>query len=148
MLRTFDIIMIAAMLVAATVTYTIKYDAEKQIAVIAKLKRQIDSEKDTITLLRADWALMTQPGRLQSLVGVYERNSTSSRSKPNSLCWVSTKFRNVRLTISRRSSPAATNCLQAACLKRMPSRPAASRKAGRGTDHAAETFREKEYAGR
>ena len=34
MLRTFDIIMIAAMLVAATVTYTIKYDAEKQIAVI------------------------------------------------------------------------------------------------------------------
>src|SRR5690606_3747492 len=34
-LRTFDIIMIAAMLVAATVTYTIKYDAEKQIAVIA-----------------------------------------------------------------------------------------------------------------
>ncbi len=73
MLRTFDIIMIAAMLVAATVTYTIKYDAEKQIAVIAKLKRQIDSEKDTITLLRADWALMTQPGRLQSLVGVYEK---------------------------------------------------------------------------
>lgn len=73
MLRTFDIIMIAAMLVAATVTYTIKYDAEKQIAVIAKLKRQIESEKDTITLLRADWALMTQPGRLQSLVGVYEK---------------------------------------------------------------------------
>lgn len=72
MLRTFDIIMIAAMLVAATVTYTIKYDAEKQIAVIAKLKRQIDSEKDTITLLRADWALMNQPGRLQSLVGVPE----------------------------------------------------------------------------
>nr|WP_152849065.1 MULTISPECIES: hypothetical protein [Brucella] len=65
--------MIAAMLVAATVTYTIKYDAEKQIAVIAKLKRQIDSEKDTITLLRADWALMNQPGRLQSLVGVYEK---------------------------------------------------------------------------
>ena len=73
MLRTFDIIMIAAMLVAATVTYTIKYDAEKQIAIIAKLKRQIDSEKDTITLLRADWALMTQPGRLQSLVGVYAK---------------------------------------------------------------------------
>ncbi|MBC2885943.1 hypothetical protein H7Q97_11105 [Ochrobactrum sp. CM-21-5] len=73
MLRTFDLIMIAAMLVAATVTYTIKYDAEKQIDVIAKLRRQIDFERDTITLLRADWALMTQPGRLQSLVGVYEK---------------------------------------------------------------------------
>lgn len=73
MLRTFDLIMIAAMLVAAAVTYTIKYDAEKQVAVIAKLTRQINSERDTITLLRADWALMTQPGRLQSLTGVYEK---------------------------------------------------------------------------
>ena len=73
MLRTFDLIMIAAMLVAAAVTYTIKYDAEKQIAVIAKLTRQINSERDTITLLRADWALMTQPGRLQSLTVVYEK---------------------------------------------------------------------------
>ncbi len=73
MLRTFDLIMIAAMLVAAAVTYTIKYDAEKQVAVIAKLTRQINSERDTITLLRADWALMTQPGRLQSLTGVYDK---------------------------------------------------------------------------
>jgi hypothetical protein len=72
-LRTFDLIMIAAMLVAAAVTYTIKYDAEKQVAVIAKLTRQINSERDTITLLRADWALMTQPGRLQSLTGVYDK---------------------------------------------------------------------------
>lgn len=71
MLRTFDLILIAAMLVAATVTYKIKYDAEKQIVVINKLKRQIASEKDTITLLRADWSLMTQPGRLQNLVDVY-----------------------------------------------------------------------------
>lgn len=45
MLRTFELIMIAAMLVAATITYTIKYDAERQIAVISKLKRQIDSKK-------------------------------------------------------------------------------------------------------
>lgn len=69
--RTFELILIAAMLIAAAVTYTIKYDAERQMAVIAKLKRQIDSERDTITLLRADWALMTQPGRLQALVGIY-----------------------------------------------------------------------------
>ncbi|MFK4823536.1 hypothetical protein ACI0FM_01850 [Paenochrobactrum sp. BZR 588] len=73
MLRTFDLILIAAMLVAATVTYKIKYDSEKQIVVINKLKRQIASEKDTITLLRADWSLMTQPGRLQNLVDVYAK---------------------------------------------------------------------------
>ncbi len=72
MLRTFDIILIAAMLVAATVTYKIKYDAEKQIAVINKLKREIRHEEDTIRLLRADWSLLTQPGRLQNLVEVYD----------------------------------------------------------------------------
>ena len=72
MLRTFDIILIAAMLVAATVTYKIKYDAEKQIAVINKLKREIRHEEDTIRLLRADWSLLTQPGRLQKLVEVYD----------------------------------------------------------------------------
>nr|WP_249126719.1 hypothetical protein [Brucella oryzae] len=77
--------MIAAMLVAATVTYTIKYDAEKQIAVIGKLKRQINSEKDTITLLRADWALMTQPGRLQSLVGVYAKELNLQPIEPEQL---------------------------------------------------------------
>lgn len=71
MLRTFDLILIAAMLVAATATYKIKYDAEKQIVVINKLKRQIAAEKDTIALLRADWSLMTQPSRLQNLVDVY-----------------------------------------------------------------------------
>lgn len=73
MLRTFNLILIAAMLVAATITYSIKYDAEKRLAVISKLKRKIDAERDTITLLRADWSLMTQPGRLQNLVGVYSK---------------------------------------------------------------------------
>lgn len=80
--RTFELILIAAMLMAAAVTYTIKYDAERQMAVIAKLKRQIDSERDTITLLRADWALMTQPGRLQALVGVYDEELRLAPTEP------------------------------------------------------------------
>lgn len=73
MFRTFELIMIAAMLLAATITYTIKYDAERQITAINKLKRQITSEHDTITLLRADWALMIQPNRLQAVVATYDK---------------------------------------------------------------------------
>ncbi|WP_439272071.1 cell division protein FtsL [Pseudochrobactrum sp. HB0163] len=72
MLRTIDIILIAAMLVAATVTYKIKHDAEKQVVEIKKIQRQIASEKDTINLLKADWSLMTQPNRLQRLVDIYQ----------------------------------------------------------------------------
>nr|WP_210282208.1 hypothetical protein [Mesorhizobium sp. RMAD-H1] len=60
------------MLAAATVTYKIKYDAEKRMAEIAKLQRKIDFEKDTITLLKADWSLLTQPNRLQKLVEIYQ----------------------------------------------------------------------------
>lgn len=72
MLRTIDIILIAVMLVAATVTYKIKHDAEKQVVEIKKIQRQIAFEKDTISLLRADWSLMTQPNRLQRLADVYK----------------------------------------------------------------------------
>lgn len=72
MLRTFDIILIAVMLVAATVTYKIKHDAEKQVVEIRKIQRQIAFEKDTISLLKADWSLMTQPNRLQRLTDVYQ----------------------------------------------------------------------------
>ncbi|RCS25476.1 hypothetical protein DUT91_01330 [Phyllobacterium salinisoli] len=72
MLRTFDIILITIMLAAATVTYKIKYDAEKQMADVRTLQRKINFEKDTITLLKADWSLLTQPNRLQKLVDVYQ----------------------------------------------------------------------------
>jgi hypothetical protein len=70
-LRTFDIILITIMLAAATVTYKIKYDAEKRMADIRTLQRKIDFEKDTITLLKADWSLLTQPNRLQKLTEIY-----------------------------------------------------------------------------
>lgn len=71
MLRTFDIILITIMLLAATVTYKIKYDAEKRMADIRTLQRKINFEKDTITLLKADWSLLTQPNRLQKLTETY-----------------------------------------------------------------------------
>lgn len=54
MLRTFDIILIGLMIAAASVTYKIKHDAEKQMAQVNKLERMITDEKDTIDLLKAD----------------------------------------------------------------------------------------------
>ncbi|MGH6760003.1 MAG: cell division protein FtsL [Phyllobacterium sp.] len=72
MLRTFDLILIVAMIVAAAVTYTIKHGAEKQLADIRQLERRISAEKDTLILLKADWSLLTQPSRLQKLAHIYE----------------------------------------------------------------------------
>jgi hypothetical protein len=74
MLRTFDIVLIVVMTAAATVTYTIKHQAENKLEDVRKLEGEIKLEEDTIDLLRADWALLTQPNRLEKLVTVYQQD--------------------------------------------------------------------------
>ncbi|WP_245445968.1 cell division protein FtsL [Metarhizobium album] len=71
MLRTFDIVLIAVMTVTATVTYSIKHRAELKLDEVKRLEAEIKLEKDTIDLLKADWALLTQPNRLEKLITVY-----------------------------------------------------------------------------
>ncbi|MBL0374483.1 hypothetical protein JJB09_20935 [Rhizobium sp. KVB221] len=72
MLRTLDILLIVFMTAVATITYTIKHRAELKLEEVQKLEASIRLEKDTIDLLRADWALLTQPGRLQTLINAYQ----------------------------------------------------------------------------
>ena len=72
MLRTFDIILIGLMIAAASITYKIKHDAEKQMNQVTKLERMISDENDTIDLLKADWSLLTQPNRLQKLIETFQ----------------------------------------------------------------------------
>jgi hypothetical protein len=71
MLKTFDIILIGVMTATATVTYTIKHRAELKLDEVHRLEAEIKLERDTIDLLQADWALVTQPNRLEKLVGIY-----------------------------------------------------------------------------
>jgi hypothetical protein len=72
MFRTSDIVLIAVMVAAAAMTYTIKRNAEVQTATVHKLRAQIHTEEDTIDLLKADWSLLTQPERLQKLTELYQ----------------------------------------------------------------------------
>lgn len=71
MLRTFDFVLIGVMTAAATVTYTIKHRAELKLEEVHRLEAEIKLEKDTIDLLKADWALQSQPNRLERLVNTY-----------------------------------------------------------------------------
>lgn len=71
MFRTLDVVMIAVMTAAATVTYSIKHQAENKLEDVRKLDAEIKLEEDTIDLLKADWALLTQPSRLNRLVDVF-----------------------------------------------------------------------------
>ena len=85
MLRSFDIVLIVVMTAAATVTYTIKHQAENKLEEVRKLEAGIKLEEDTIDLLRADWALLTQPNRLEKLVGVYQQDLQLSPTDPTQL---------------------------------------------------------------
>ena len=71
MLRTFDLVLIGVMTAAAAVTYTIKHRAELKLEEVRRLEAEIKLEKDTIDLLKADWALQSQPNRLERLVNAY-----------------------------------------------------------------------------
>lgn len=72
MLKTFDFILIGVMTATATVTYSIKHRAELKLEEVKRLESEIKLEKDTIDLLRADWALLTQPNRLEKLIKTYD----------------------------------------------------------------------------
>lgn len=72
MLRTADIVMVVVMTAAATVTYSIKHRAELKLEEVRKIEAEIRLERDTIDLLKADWALLSQPNRLQRLIDAYQ----------------------------------------------------------------------------
>ncbi len=67
MFRTTDVVLIAVMLAAAGFTYKTKHDAENRLTEIRRIQAQIALEEDSIDVLKADWALLTQPARLQRL---------------------------------------------------------------------------------
>ena len=71
MLKTFDLVLIGVMTATAAVTYTIKHRAELKLEEVHRLEAEIKLEEDTIDLLKADWALQSQPNRLERLVKAY-----------------------------------------------------------------------------
>jgi hypothetical protein len=72
MLRPFDFILMGVMVATAVVTYTIKHNTDLKQEEVKRLEAEIRMEKDTIDLLRADWALLTQPNRLQRIIVTYK----------------------------------------------------------------------------
>ncbi len=85
MLRTFDFLMIGAMLAAATVTYQIKHDTDNKAAEVRRLEAEIKLEKYTMDLLKADEALLTQPNRLERLVQTYAAELQLVPTEPSQL---------------------------------------------------------------
>jgi cell division protein FtsL len=66
-MRLINIFVIAALILAASVVYKIKFDSTLQAERVAKLSGQLRRERDAIATLRAEWAKLETPGRIQGL---------------------------------------------------------------------------------
>ncbi len=71
MLRFLNIIAILVLVGSAVYAYSIKYQTSYRAEQIAKTKIEIRQERDAIAVLRADWAYMTRPERIQQLADAY-----------------------------------------------------------------------------
>lgn len=85
MLRSFDLVLIGVMTATAVVTYSIKHRADEKLTELRHIEAEIKLERDTIDLLKADWALLTQPNRLEPLTKVYDSELHLAPTDPTQL---------------------------------------------------------------
>jgi hypothetical protein len=65
--RIFGILIVAIMIGGAVLTYSSKHRAEEAGDRVQAIKSEIASTQNQIALLRAEWSVLTQPARLQTL---------------------------------------------------------------------------------
>jgi hypothetical protein len=70
-LRVLNLVVIAALIVAAAYVYRIKYDSTVQAERLAKIRGEVRRERDTIAALRAEWGELENPGRIEALAKRY-----------------------------------------------------------------------------
>lgn len=65
--RLLHIVVLAALVLAAADVYKIKYESTLQAERVAKLRTELRREQDAIANLRAEWAKLDRPDRIQEL---------------------------------------------------------------------------------
>jgi cell division protein FtsL len=66
-MRVLNFFVIAALILAASFVYKIKFDSTLQAERVAKLHGQLRRERDAVARLRAEWAKLDTPARIQGL---------------------------------------------------------------------------------
>ena len=66
-MRLLNIIVIAALILAASIVYKIKFDSTLQAERVGKLAGELRRERNAIATLRAEWSRLDTPGRIQGL---------------------------------------------------------------------------------
>ncbi|MDE2361971.1 MAG: hypothetical protein KGM42_04765 [Hyphomicrobiales bacterium] len=81
MIRFLNIAAAAALVGSGFYAYSIKYETLYRSDQIAKLTRQIQQEKDAISMQTAEWAHLTRPDRLEPLADKYLDLETTRPNK-------------------------------------------------------------------
>lgn len=79
MMRWLQLASALAVIAAAVAVFQVKYRADAAAARVAELQRQVDEEKERLSLLKAEWSFLIQPARVQELV---ERHNEALRLEP------------------------------------------------------------------
>jgi cell division protein FtsL len=66
-MRVLHLFVIVALIVAAAYVYDIKFEATMQAERLSKLRGEIKRERDAIAALRAEWAKLSSPDRIEDL---------------------------------------------------------------------------------
>lgn len=66
-MRLLHILVIGALVAAAGYVYEIKFESTLQAERLARLRTEIRRERDAIATLRAEWAKLDNPARIQGL---------------------------------------------------------------------------------
>ena len=74
MIRVTDGILVIAAIAGAVWTYQIKHEAELSARKLSDLRSKIAAQENKITLLEADWAIMTSPSRLEKLAEKFKED--------------------------------------------------------------------------
>ena len=67
MLRALNVLVIAALVMAAAYVYKIKFESTLQAERVSKMRAEIRRERDAIAILRAEWTQLDRPDRIQGL---------------------------------------------------------------------------------
>jgi hypothetical protein len=70
-MRLLNIMVIGALVLAASFVYKIKFDSTLQAERVARMRGELRHERDAIAALRAEWARLDNPARLQALAQRY-----------------------------------------------------------------------------
>ena len=75
-MRLLNILVICALVLAASFVYKIKFDSTLQAERVAKLASELRRARNAVATLRAEWARLDSPGRIQ---GLASRHMTALR---------------------------------------------------------------------